>query len=97
MLALCGSVSTTSVAPRVAYADFDPSGQDPPLPSPEPGAGDPDYPQGSGRMPKPGPGRGSMGQTYHGSSYAARLAGPNAWMWKLRVVYAAVYRTFFRF
>lgn len=95
VLALSGS-SAVSVIPRVSHADVIPMPTDPPLPPPVPGAGDPDIPTGPGRgMPKPGPGRGSAGQVTPESR--GNRAGSSSWMWKLRTVFAALYRTFFRF
>ena len=92
MLLLCGA----SLAPvaRVARADATPTDPLPGSPPGDPQAGDPDVP-GNGRgMPKPGSTRGAGGQTI--GVMAPQRAPLSIWL-RLRMAFAVMYRTLFRF
>jgi hypothetical protein len=93
MLLLCGA----SLAPtaRVARADTAPTDPQPGSPPGDPQAGDPDAPTNGRSLPAPGGHRGTMGQS-------TRVTVPQQgsfglWLLRLRMAFATVYRTLFRF
>ena len=93
MLLLCGA----SLAPgaRIARADSAPSDPAPGTPGGDTSAGDPDVPQ-NGKSPAPGGRGGATGQTIH-VAVNPHQSALGLWMLRLRMAFASVYRTLFRF
>ena len=93
MLLLCGA----SLAPgaRIARADSAPTDPIPGAPGGDSSAGDPDVPMG-GKSPAPGGKGGATGQTIH-VAVNPHQSALGVWMLRLRMAFASVYRTLFRF
>lgn len=93
MLLLCGA----GMAPgaRIARADVAPFDPVPSTPG-DPHAGDPDDPDTGRSMPGPGGKRGATGQTIH-VTVTPHQSALGVWMLRLRMAFASVYRTLFRF
>ena len=94
MLLLCGA----SLAPgaRIARADSAPTDPIPGAPRGDTSAGDPDLPQNGKTSPAPGGTRGATGQTIH-VALNPHQSTFGMWMLRLRMAFASVYRTLFRF
>ena len=95
MLLLCAG----SLAPgaRIARADVTPFDPVPGSPGGDTGVGDPDDPDTGGRsMPGPGGKHGATGQTIR-VTVTPHQSALGVWMLRLRMAFASVYRTLFRF
>ena len=94
ILALTLVAGGTVAWPSHVRADYAPGETSPP-PGPDPGEGDPDWPDGKTSMPKPGPTRGVASPGYR-TVAPERMGLSGKWLWSFRVAISTIYRTYFR-
>lgn len=94
MLLLCGAGMAPTA--RIVRADTAPTDPLPGSPPSDPGAGDPDDPNTKSLPSSGGSHRGAMGQTVRVTT-VPQQGGWGIWLLRLRMAFAAVYRTWFRF
>jgi len=94
MLLLCGAAMAPGA--RIARADTAPTDPNPGAPPGDTQAGDQDVPVNGKGLPASGGGRGATGQTIH-VAVNPHQSALGVWMLRLRMAFASVYRTLFRF
>jgi len=95
ILALTLVAGGTVSWPGPVRADYAP-GETAPPPGPDPGEGDPDWPDGKTSMPRVVPPRGAANPGIR-TIASERMGLSGKWMWSFRVAFSTVYRVFFRF